>query len=292
MNYILRRNGVGEKIKDIEVYSSTGLKVVNKDTDPHPEGAEYVFRFGTTSNLPGNPKVVNSAEAIHKVYGKGTFRKLLSDNSLAPKCWVDFSELLQEFQTVSEHPDVWNWHYGWPVIVRPENHIRSLNLDVCSDIVQAYKAFHKHKKAYISEYIKKDSEYRVFVCSSRVVAVVRKKPTDPNAISWGCVDQGQFEYIKWNEWPLFATQKALQAFSLSGLDFGAVDVICLSAGNYVSKKAYVLEINTAPELTPYYLKSMTKCFDYIVKNGKDQMNYSDESWKHQIHPAISGEAKL
>lgn len=281
-NYILRRRGVGEKIGAMEEFSEKGLKVVRSDKTL-PQNPDYVFRWGTTATIPmaDQTVVVNPASAIHWAYDKRSSRKQMADLGLSMRTWIDFADLLTSMENGETPPS------SSCLIVRPEHHIRSLDLNVCHSITETYKSTKKYDRYYISEYIKKDAEWRVFVVQGRVVAVVQKIPVDPNEVSWGCVEEGQFRYVPWNEWPLFVTQKAVQAFLLSGLDFGAVDVISRSTG-LPDPVAYVLEINTAPELTPYYMKTFVKCFDYIIENGKNQLPITNnQTWKHFIHPAVS-----
>lgn len=292
MNYVLRRKGVGEKIGSISEISETGLTVIRSDHQL-PEAPDFVFRWGTTSTVPrkNSTVFVNEASTIHKVYDKRLFRKEMSDAGLAPKTWIDFGEFLDwaesEADEMFQEPNYWNNKF----IVRPEHHIRSLDLNICDSLTEVYRACQKYEKYYISEYIKKDKEWRVFVVQGRIAAVVEKIPVDAGEVSWGCVDQGQFRYVSWTEWPLKVVQTAVDAFKLSGLDFGAVDVISCSATAYAPERAYVLEINTAPELTPYYIKTMTKCFDYIVKNGKGMLPITENTWRGMIHPAISNDAR-
>lgn len=277
---ILRRSGVGDPFAKNIVIPGHDVVVHNKDDgSPFPSGADVVFRWGTTSNIPDDPKVFNSAKAIHKVYDKGVFRKTLSDEGVAPKSWVDFGNFLDDYGGVM--------HGSNKVIIRPAHHVRSIDLYCTNDLGETYRAFEKcGKGAYISEYIPKDAEYRVFVVQGRVMAVIRKIPKDKTAISWGCVTQGQFEYVPWSEWPLFATQKAVEAFRLSGLDFGAVDVVSLATGISGGNRAYVLEINTAPELTPYYGKTLGLCLKYMVEKGSDRLDVDGTTWKDYIHPAL------
>lgn len=286
MNYVLRRKGVGEKIGSISEYSETGLTVIRSD-HTLPEEPDFVFRWGSTGTVPrkNSTVFVNEASSIHKVYDKRSFRKEMADAGLAPKTWIDFGDFIEE------HCTTYDTNGTTRLIVRPEHHIRSLDLNVCSGLNSVYHACQKYEKYYISEFIPKDKEWRVFVVQGRVAAVVEKIPVDPDEVSWGCVDQGQFRYVNWNEWPLTVTRTAVQAFQLSGLDFGAVDVISISASQYGPEKVYVLEINTAPELTPYYIKTMTKCFDYIVKNGKEIIPITETTWRGMIHPAVSTEAR-
>lgn len=283
MNYVLRRKGVGEKIGSIAEYSEEGLVVVRSDRLAETEGladAEYCFRWGTTATIPNSSGVqsVNSPTAIHLVYDKRKFRTQMANEGLAPNTWIDFGDLLES-------------DAEYPMIVRPEHHIRSRDMILCKTVGEVYRACQKFERYYISEFIPKDREFRVFVIQGRVVAVVEKMPKDRNDISWGCVEEGTFKYVPWTEWPLIATEMAVRAFCMSGLDFGAVDVLGVSAGSSGPERAYVLEINTAPELTPYYLKVFTKCFDHIVRNGKERLPITlGQGFKGMIHPAISNMA--
>lgn len=270
MNIILRRNHVGDPFCNNLLSSLPDFTIINKDTTTVPE-AEWVIRWGTTSNLPGNPKVINKAEAIHKVYNKGAFRRIIAAEGLAPKVWDDLVAFAKD--------------QAYPVIVRPNNHIRSQDLYFCRDIAEVIEAVFKVREGgyYISEYVKKDSEYRVFIVSGRPVAVIKKIPRNAEDISWGCVRTGEFQYVDWSSWPIDVLKKSVLAFNLSGLDFGAVDVIVKDG------IAYVLEINTAPEVTPYYGKCLSKAFRYLVDHDREVPQVTEwTSWKHYIHPAIGG----
>jgi glutathione synthase/RimK-type ligase-like ATP-grasp enzyme len=269
---ILRRNGLGVGTCSNISQNIEGSVVINKDREVIPS-SDFVLRWGTTSNIPGSPKVINKAKAIHKVFNKGVFRKLLADNNLAPQTYTDFGGFLDE------HPDIWTFG-KW--IVRPNNHSRSENLSVGSCVREVYKAFSEYKDAYISQYIQKDREFRVFVVSGRIVAMIEKIPRDKSEVSWGCVDQGEFKYIPWTEWPLSVAQKAVGAFKLSGLDFGAADVVMASTA------AYVLEINTAPEVTPYYGKCIAKGLSAILDDDiPEEVDLTSTDWRDYIHPRIS-----
>lgn len=291
VSYVLRRKGVGLGLSGLEELSTTGLKLLSTENgqDNLPWDTKYVFRWGSTATIPGQGKVINSAKAIHWAFDKKNSRKEMADAGLAPKTWTYFGDFLDQ----NSYGDMGS---TGSVIVRPASHKRSENLFYCETPRQIFENIHyrscMNEGYYISEYIKKDRELRVWIVSGRVIAVCEKLPIMKEAISWGCVTQGTFKYIPWDEWPLFATQTALEAFSLSGLDFGAVDVMIASAG-LPEPKAYVLEINTAPEVTPYYLKCLTKAFDYIVTNGPDHIPYvKNDNWRGMIHPAISNLAEI
>lgn len=116
------------------------------------------------------------------------------------------------------------------------------------------------------KYIPKNDEYRVHCFRSRkneyqVFDVQRKArvvdiPDDK--INWKIRNlEGGFIYQRNNiEVPKCVTEAALKVFSITGLDFGAVDVIYTKKG-----KAYVLEINTAPGLAGTTLENYVAMFN-------------------------------
>lgn len=271
-NYVIRRKFFGENLEIMEANSKTGIKIMTSG-DNLPEG-NVIFRWGCTANLPKHNMTINKADAIHAVFDKRTFRMKMSEEGLSPVSYGDFGSWL-------DYPNFHNEPTEW--IVRPAQHTRSEGLHFCKSVKDVYSATQQYKDYYISKYIKKDSEYRVFFCQGRILGVIRKIPEDKEAISWGCVEEGDFKYVDWSEWPLAATQMALDAASLSGLDFGAVDLICDST------RPYILEINTAPGLGAlgYWVKQFTKAFDYIVENGRDPIPVTGKTWQHYIHPSIS-----
>lgn len=258
----------------IAAESSVIESVMNDSEIPK---ADLTFRWACTSTTPSGTKHVNKASAIHRVYDKAAFRKALFGEDLSMETYTDFGDFLENSET-SEN----DW------IVRPKEHYRSQNLFVCPTAAYIYRALIKPCMSdgyYISKLIHKKAEYRVFVVSGRVIAVIRKIPADPTAVSWGCVTEGEFEYIPWSEWPIDVCENAVKSTALSGLDFGAVDIIT------DDQRAYCLEINTGPQITPYYAKCFAKAFDYIVEKGRDLIPVTGDTWKHYIHPAISSEAK-
>ena len=113
---------------------------------------------------------------------------------------------------------------------------------------------------------------------------------DPKALAWNVARGGRFDNVRWNDWPLKAVRVAIEAFNLSDLDFGGVDVMVDGDNN-----AYVIEINSAPSLTsPYRQECMAKAFDYILENGKERIPLIKErgGYTKFIHPAITDKAKM
>lgn len=294
-NYILRRRKLGRtSAREIARNTEEGIKVFrndgrryNHDTNKYervagglPEDGGFVFRWGCTSVVPGNPTVVNKVEAISKVNDKAKFRKLLADADLAPASWLSIAD----FQDTAFVND------GYPVVVRRSYHAQGRHLHVCRNTEELRTACNRYGEGnyYISELINKVAEYRVCVIQGRAAWVARKTPADPSAVAWNVAQGGRFDNVNWAEWPLKAVKVSIEAFNLSGLDFGGVDVMVDAEGN-----CYVLEINSAMSLTsPYRQETTAKCFDYIIRNGKEPIALTEErgGWKKFIHPALSPEA--
>jgi glutathione synthase/RimK-type ligase-like ATP-grasp enzyme len=157
---------------------------------------------------------------------------------------------------------------------------------VCETIPELRVACNKYGAGnyYISEYIPKVAEYRVFIVSGRVVWVAKKTPANPDAVAWNVAKGGRFDNVRWDEWPLKAIRISREAFLMSGLDFGGVDVMIDKDNN-----VHVLEINSAPSQTsPYRQECTAKAFDYIVNNGKAFLPVVEQRGGYDkfIHPAI------
>ena len=287
-SYILRRSSLGKtSCREIAKASVTGIEVFRNDgmnylADQNkyvkgnpPAQADYVFRWGVTSEIGGG-KVVNKSEAIHKINNKGKFRKLCYENGIAMKTWLP-GDNLNDIE--------------FPVVVRRNNHAQGKNLHVCKNNAELKAAIAKYPdNYYISMLINKVSEYRIFFVCGRVVWVANKTPGNPNQVAWNVAQGGAFNNVNWGDWPLKAIKASYKAFELSGLDFGGVDVMIDAAGN-----CYVLEINSAPSQTsPYRQQCTAKAFDYIVKNGRDKIPLVDKlgGYLKFIHPCMDAKALI
>lgn len=276
---ILRRPKLGLSVKHM-VEKSQHIDKVCRNDRPLPNNLSLVFRWGTTSNVDCN-NVVNTAEAIHRVNDKAGFRRMLmvhlrnGNDLLCP--WT---------YDINDGPNI-----QFPVVVRPRIHAQGRHVYLCHNNAEFDRAVARCGPGwYASTYINKVAEYRVTFVQGRVVWVAQKTPGDPNAIAWNVARGGRFDNVRWDEWPLKTLRVAREAFLLSGLDFGAVDVMVDQAG-----RPYVLEINSAPSQTsPYRQECMAKAFDYIVENGKTAIPVVEErgGWKKFIHPALTPEAKM
>ncbi len=246
----------------------------------------YLFRWGCTASVPEGFVIVNTSEAIHQVNEKTAFRKLLQDANpdLVPKTYFHISEVL-------DYTDGNRTYIPFPLIVRPKKHAQGKMLFKCDSFGELERAVQRCGAGYyISEYIPKVAEYRVAIVSGRVAWCVQKTPADAAAIAWNVARGGRFDQVPFGDWPLRVVKAAIEAFNLTSLDFGGVDVMVDAEG-----KPYILEINSAPSLTsPYRQECFGKCFNYIIQHGKARIPLIEAKggWRKFIHPAISEEAQL
>ena len=276
MNILLRRRKLGKgSCRGIAHYMKSPVKVRRSDRGL-PDGELYI-RWGCTTNVPCK-RVLNTAEAIHRVNDKLSFRKVLNEKGLCPK-------------TVFNILDVSEDMLARGVVVRPARHAQGRHCYLVNDHYELNeKAYLCGADHYVSEYIEKVSEYRVFVVSGRVACVAEKTPANKDDVAWNVAKGGRFDVTPWKQWPLRAVKTAIEAFKLSGLDFGGVDVMIDAEG-----KPYVLEINSAPSLTsPYRQECMAKAFDYIIEHGKAIIPLIEAKGGYSkfIHPAVCDHAKL
>lgn len=275
MAYLIRRRKLGRtSAREIANYSKTGIRAYRNDMRLPVD--QMVFRWGCVSELPGEPTVINTARAIGVVDDKVGFRRVMDAEDLCPTTYYTEEDVV------------------FPCIIRPKRHHQGRHLYVCNNRVELYTAMNRCVKKsggwYGSEIIKKVSEYRVFVVQGRCVCVAQKFPGNPNQVAWNVFQGGRFENVAWDNWPLKAVKVSIEAFNLSGLDFGGVDVMVDREG-----ECYVLEINAAPSLTsPYRQQCFAKAFDYIVQHGKKMIPLPEEKggYRKFIHPAITQNARV
>lgn len=287
--YMLRRRKLGRtSCGEISRFAQRIDGVIRND-QPVPQDASMIIRWGTTSNLPirGEANIINTAEAIHRVGDKAGFRRVLMNDwfenecygePLCPKTYFD-----GDFAPVAGYP--------FPMVVRPAIHSQGRNVHlVRTEVEMAVATETCGARWYASLFINKVAEYRVTFVQGRVAWVAKKTPGNPQDVAWNVARGGRFDNVRFDDWPLKAIKLSREAFMLSGLDFGAVDVMIDAEG-----QPYVLEINSAPSQTsPYRQECMAKCFDYLIEHGKASIPVVEQrgGWKKFIHPALSQEALM
>lgn len=282
MAIILRRRKLGRtSCREIARQTQHGIIAVRNDR-PIPAGHNLLIRWGCTSEVAIN-NVVNTVEAIHRVNDKLGFRRVLNEASLCPPTAFNRAEATALLSMVANTQGV---------VVRPARHAQGRHLYVgrTAREMDAHLNRFQDGMAYASTLINKVAEYRVFVVQGRVACVAKKTPGNPQDVAWNVARGGRFDNVGWDEWPLNAVRRSVEAFNLSGLDFGGVDVMVDADGT-----SYILEINSAPSLTsPYRQECMAKCFDYIIDKGKAAIPLIEErgGYRKFIHPAVCDTALM
>jgi glutathione synthase/RimK-type ligase-like ATP-grasp enzyme len=278
--HILVRNGRDPNVEMVAEEIGKTARRVEVEKLGNIKETDWLIRWGCTARIRNDKvKVINKKDAIRETTDKGKFRFKVAKEGLAPKTWLNIFDYLAEYEEPNQFV---------PLIVRPSVHERSENLHFCGKIGELAEVVKKlGNDVYISEYIAKQKEYRVFVANGRAMIVAEKMPKDRKEITWGCVEEGVLEYVPWSEWPNEVVECAIKSFNLSHLDFGAVDIM------WKDGKAYFLEVNTAPEVWRYYSECFGLVFNYMIANakGRDRIPIKDFThWKNTIHPAISKQA--
>jgi glutathione synthase/RimK-type ligase-like ATP-grasp enzyme len=253
------------------------------------------IRWGCTASMGGvvegdNITVLNKTHSISKVNDKRGFRvnMLASGNAEhVPTTWL----------TRASYGDA-----GEPVaILRPRFHAQGRNLLRVDSAETLQTMIEQPAFAdgwYLSEFIDKQKEYRVYFVNGRVASVAEKIPHDRNQLAWNVAQGGEFRVVRWDDYHMPSIRAAYAAHQVSGLDFSGVDVMVDADG-----KAYVLEVNSAPSLpfnsdnsVSYRQASLAKCFSWEYTNyrlAQTMLSYSINSydnWRNVIHPALNHNA--
>jgi glutathione synthase/RimK-type ligase-like ATP-grasp enzyme len=105
------------------------------------------------------------------------------------------------------------------------------------------------KAKLYTKFVKAKAEYRINICNNRTVGVQLKVQANGEKIKNEDIKTGGngygFRLLAEHEIPKGIRPVARAAIAALGLDFGGVDLILTVDG-----RALVLEVNTAPELTP------------------------------------------
>ena len=286
----LRRRGLGrtscnEMARLIREMGGQAQVVRNDGYQSIPHEG-MVVRWGCTSNIyrpteaslrqrgtASNVTVINDSSSIHLCNDKVESRMLLQDAGVpVPRTWLSIEEWL-----AADAPKYLSF------ITRPRTHSQGRHLLRSMDPDTIRQFLLEHGGGYISEYIPKVREVRVFVVEGRVVWVAEKTPGNPDDVAWNVARGGRFDNVKWSEWPMRAVVAAVDAANVVGVDFAGVDVMLDAEGN-----PYVLELNSAPSQTsPYRQLCSAKVFKWMHDHrGETLPIVTEGGWKEYIHPAI------
>lgn len=279
MLYVLRREGTGlTGLKEILGFMKQPAQIVlsTRQENARANQGETILKWGTTAHMQhaAGVNVLNESPAIQLAANKRDARMLMQREGVpVPKSFLDTKAMIASLPKPTDR-----------FVLRPFKHSKGHYMRVGS---AAEIMLHAKKKAYtdgyISQFIDKVKEYRVFVVSGKVAAVAIKIPENADAAAWNHAAGAVFDNLRWDAWPLKACEAAIKATKTVGLDFGAVDVIEDAQGN-----PYVLEVNTAPAVdSEYRQQCIAKTLDYIIENNSDWMETGAvNGWRDVIHPAI------
>jgi glutathione synthase/RimK-type ligase-like ATP-grasp enzyme len=239
------------------------------------EGSQQkiVLNWGC-SELPREVKrcrIINSSTKVRIASDKLKFFQAMSKGKNSPRIpsW-----------TVSKK-DVMNWMINKNEIVARGQLRGRGGLDITFSSEVPQETFLSNNQLW-TLYIKKAEEYRVHVFDGKVIdlqrKVLRKKDDAGNDIDPKTIDFrirnhiNGFIFQKQNISPNSDVEKqALLAIDSLGIDFGAVDVIW----NENSKKAYVLEINTAPGIEGSTVESYIEAIRTFIKKERMELTNND-----------------
>lgn len=228
------------------------LKLLGSTYEPL-EG-DVIINWGSVKSLPRlvNHVVLNNPAIMKQATNKALFFSLMKESGcvdIIPEFWRRPEEIPEDaFPIVCR--EVLAGHSGEGIVI-------SIDRD------------HLVPAPLYVKYIKKEDEYRVHVgrkskeddTSSVTIAIqrkARKSDVPDNEVNWQVRNhQNGFVYVRNNiDPPSAVVAAAHRALRVSGLDFGAVDVIW----NSNKGKAYVLEINTAPGIEGQTIEDYAKFF--------------------------------
>ena len=241
----------------------------------------YLIKWGNRIQVDDLPAVVyNNSASIKKASVKSIARQLFVENEI--NCPLNITPNTERDKIV------------FPIIGRPLLHHQGKNFLTFNTWEEFIAHYNVHKKDhYYSNFVPKVKEFRAHVAQSKILALLEKpKPADPNQIVWnhaqnteawtviGWDDYGKFGNLRPGAEPtkndLRLCQACVKAVHALGLDFGAVDVVVTEDGT-----PYVLEVNTAPELSnsEYAAAKYSKYFDWIAAyEYEEDMENKREDW--------------
>lgn len=207
---------------------------------------KVIVRWGSRQVLDLKGCIIyNNSKAISNATNKRRSRELFVEEGVpTPKLYTPENKDTAEF----------------PIIARPFTHAKGKNFIVLNTKEEFLSHFESNYSNgwYYSEFIDKEEEFRVHLGHGKVLAIMQKTPGKGHA--WNRNQSGEpFTYLPWKSSKKVVIEAAVKAINALGLDMGGVDVI------YKNKKAYVLEVNTAPTLnsSPYVASKWGQYFDWL-----------------------------
>lgn len=237
--------------------NALGIKAINVKGKSKFKGnpKKVVLNWGSSSMSEEANKcqVINNPDAVAIAANKKDFFEAIHDSVQVPEFTTDEAAALE-------------WiNQGAKVVVREKLTGNSGDGIVLINSVEEWEAYaHKKSKLYV-KYVPKKDEYRIHVMNGEVIDMQRKarnRDVYDEDVNWQIRNHNNgFIFAREGvEPPQDVLDQSLAAVANVGLDFGAVDVVW----NVKRKKAYVLEVNTAPGLEGTTLDNYSKGLSEMV----------------------------
>lgn len=237
----------------------------NKVKTFNPNNGDVIIRWG--SRIPFNGEFVsyNTAKAIETCTNKKLSREKFIENGVrCPRLITP-----QNYDEINPTK----------VIARPHSHAKGKNFVV----LKSKQAFLNHYRNgwYYSEFIDKDSEFRVHVVLGKVLGVLQKPRPEDGGEAWNRAINGEaFELQEWKTVKKDIMLQACRAVKALNLDLGAADVL------FKDGEAYVVEVNSSPTLnsSPHITEKYAKVFEFIFRNhsGTKLKHWNFEKWQKRL----------
>lgn len=215
-------------------------------------------------DFPLAKRVLNPTSKTKKVSDKLSFFQMCRESADGPRVPPFWETPEEALAAMGEHPQ-------WVILGRNRHGSCGMDIKFFSEEPDNWNA-----SDFFVKYIPKKDEYRIHVFKYpdgyKVLTQQRKALRSVDPISLEPIDRSNVNFKIRNHRNGFifqrndiavpddAVQQAIKALQVSGLDFGAVDVIW----NEKQQKAYVLEINTAPGLEGTTVKEYAEAFRVIA----------------------------
>jgi hypothetical protein len=215
-----------------------------------PRAGDLVINWGSSSMPPMHVSHVrNSPEVVSRVCNKLEFFELVGAKNpgLIPPFWTDADDIPHtEYPIVCR--TILTGHSGAGIVIARTS----------SELVEA--------PLYV-KYMEKKHEYRIHVGRNpdSIIAIQRKARSysvPDEEVNWKIRNLANGFIFKRNgvDAPPRVIDVAERALEISGLDFGAVDVI----DNVREERSYVLEINSAPGIEGSTVEDYARYFSRVA----------------------------
>jgi glutathione synthase/RimK-type ligase-like ATP-grasp enzyme len=251
-------NSTKGKFRVISIRNGSFVKEYATNVPQH----DLAIRWGNRSDWSSVKPIYNQSDALNKASNKSRARKIMLEGSIRCPKMVTPNTILPT---------------QYPVICRPFVHKGGAHFGVLKDFGTFSHQFNRLRGThYFSEFIDKDSEYRVHCAHGKILGLLKKPaPDDPKQIAWNhALNADAFEVINWNAYSKEMANLALKALASMGMDFGAVDVIVKNG------EAYVLEVNSAPSLysTEYMTDRYVRYFKWLANQTQKREHFKFEEY--------------